>query len=342
MPRVTLREVANRAGVSMRTVSNVVNDFPYVATHTRERVQAAIDELGYRPNWAARHLRRGPPVLVELAVAEIDAPEEAEIAALLIRAAEARDWAIRLCQTNGDPEFERAIIDGRPRQDADAFILCPRTPATSSQSPPATIPPVVVLADPLVNSDFDHVSIDNCAAADRAASHLLEIGRRRIGIIGPDSQEASSTLRNRLRGYHQALARAGIALEGMIQVDTEATRRLHGAHAMQRLLRLAPAVDSVLCVNDSLALGAMHTLDLHERRIPDDVAVVGFGNIEDSAFSRPALSTVGPDKHELVELALRCVAERLSNHRHPARTLHAGYHLHVRGSSTTPGADRRR
>jgi DNA-binding LacI/PurR family transcriptional regulator len=332
----TLREVARRAGVSVRTVSNVVNDFPHVAPATRERVRAAIAELGYRPNLAARQLRRGRTVVVNLVVPEIDSPYFAEIAALLVRAAQPRGWVVHIEQTDGDLDRERRMLAGSHGAGADGVVFSPWAMAAREVARSASAPPVVMLGERSGVGLVDHVAVDNVAAADAATSHLLEGGRRRIAAIGLQPQLANETARLRLEGHRRALRRAGHQPDPRLEVVVDRLHRRDGAQAAARLLDDVPSVDALFCFSDQLALGALSTLAARGLAVPAEVAVVGFDDVEDGRYAVPSLTTVAPDKPQLVELALQCLAERMADPGLPARELVVDHRLVVRSSSGGP------
>lgn len=333
MSRVTLRDVACRAGVSVRTVSNVVNDYRYVAAHTRERVQAAIAELGYRPNLAARQLRTGQRLLIRLVLPELDSPYFAEIAAATARAAEQRGWSVHIVQTHGEPKRERMMLSGSHGPGADGIIVSPWAITSDDIEHRPSAPPLVVLGERPVAGSIDGVAIDDAAAAAEATGHLLAGGRRRVAVIGRLLDRADDTGRLRLEGYRRALAAAGREPDASLDIPVERRHLPDGARAMRRLLRQTNDIDGVFCFSDQLALGAMHVLAASGRSIPGDVGVVGCNDIEAGRYSLPTLSTIAPDKAQLVTLALDCLAARLAGHTLAARLYRVAHRLIVRQSS---------
>lgn len=333
MTRATLRDVAVQAEVSVRTVSNVVNDFPHVAATTRQRVQAAIAELGYRPNIAARQLRQGQRLMISLVLPEIDSPYFAEIAAHFVRAAEQRDWTVHIEQTDGDLARERAMLAGTHGPGADAIVFSPWAVSADEIKREPSAPPVVMLGERPGVGLLDRVVVDNVAAAREATAHLLAEGRRRVAAIGLQPHLSNETGRLRAVGYRQALSAAGMAPDSALEVAVKRLHRADGALAMQQLLHDAPDIDALFCFTDQLALGAMHALAASGRSVPADVAVVGFDGIEAGRYSVPALSTITPDKPRLVELVLDCLAERLADHTLPARERRVPHRLEIRQSS---------
>ncbi len=330
-----LRDVAEHAGVSVRTVSNVVNGFRYVAPATRERVQASIDALGYRPNMAARTLRRGRTGLVALVVPEIDSPYFAELAARTVRIAERRGLTVLIDQTDGDAEREKELLHGRRSQLVDGVLFSPWAVAPAELAARTDTVPLVLLGEHDGAAGVDHVAIDNVAAAREATGHLLATGRRRIAALGIQPRSLNATARQRLAGYHQALAEAGVPAEPDLAVPVRRLHRADGHAAMLALLDRAEPPDAVFCFTDELALGALRAAADRGVAVPDQLALVGFDDIEDGRFSVPALTTVSPDKDRIAELAL----DRLAAEPGPPRSIVAPHRLVVRGTSvlTPPG-----
>jgi DNA-binding LacI/PurR family transcriptional regulator len=332
---VGLRDVAERAGVSVRTASNVANDYAHVAPATRRRVQQAIDELGYRPNMAARQLRQGRTETISLVVPEIDSPYFAELASLTVRIAEERGWTVHIDQTDGDADRERRMTAGPVGRSVDGVICSPWAVGPDELSRLAA-GPLVLLGERAAAGGLDHVAIDNVAASRTATRHLVALGRRRIAAVGAQPHLHNDTARLRLEGYRTALGEAGLPVLDELVEPVTRLHRPDGAAAMARLLD-APAgpggVDAVFCFTDELALGAVRTLADQGLRVPEDVAVVGFDDIEDGRYAVPSLSTVSPDKEEIARLALQCLADRIADPSAPARDLVAAHRLVARGST---------
>jgi DNA-binding LacI/PurR family transcriptional regulator len=331
----SLRDVAERAGVSIRTVSNVVNGFPLVAPNTRERVQRIIDELQYRPNAAARHLRGGRSGIVGLVIPEIASPYFSEVAALITRGAEDRSWTVLVDQTDGDAVRERRLLDGLVNQFVDGLIVSPwaLSPTELQRRPGST--PLVLLGEQEAGGLFDHVVIDNVTAAYEVTQHLIGLGRRRIAAVGRQPHLANGTAQLRLTGYRQALADAGIPADPTLELPVHALHRADGAAAMRALLDSGRPIDAVFCFTDQVALGALRVALQAGLRVPADVAVAGFDDIEDSRYCTPSLTTVTPDKQAIAEQALTCLAERITADRAagPARRFVVAHELSVREST---------
>jgi DNA-binding LacI/PurR family transcriptional regulator len=339
---VSLKDVAAVAGVSVRTVSNVVNRFPHVAPGTRARVQQALDQLNYRPNLAARNLRRGRSGLIGLVVPEIDSPYFSELAAHLVLAAEERSWTVLVDQTGGDPARERGFLEGAAASFVDGLVFSPWGLGAADLRRGAEDIPLVLLGERTSEGVADHIAIDNVAAAVEATRHLTALGRRRIAAIGVQPHLTNETARLRLEGYRSGLRSAGHRFDEQLEVRVAALHRADGAAAMTTLLALPDPPDAVFCFNDQLALGALRAAHDAGLDVPRNLAVVGFDDIEDGRYSRPSLTTISPDKWAIAVRALECLAERLDGERsESARDIVVPHRLIVRESSGHPASGSR-
>lgn len=336
----TQRDVARRAGVSPRTVSNVVNSFPFVAEDTRAKVLQALQEVGYRPNAAARNLRSGRTGLIGL-VLPLNVQYFSELTDFVIQEAARRGLSVVIDKTDGDADREREfLLQGGRSVLFDGLIFSPAGLREEEIHRLVSRTPLVVVgAQPGGSSALDHVLIDNVAAGSAATDHLLRLGRRRIALIGRSLNDRTGTAVDRLRGYRNAMKAAGHRVDQSLIVDAQGFNREHGARAMARLLALPAPPDAVFCYNDPLALGAMRTALSRGLRIPEDLAVVGFDDIEDGRFSTPTLSTVAQDKRQIARFAVDFLVQRLSGKSGPGRTRIASWRLIARESSSPVPAD---
>ncbi|PWR11980.1 LacI family transcriptional regulator [Micromonospora sicca] len=332
--RHRLKDVAERAGVSVKTVSNVVNGYLHVRPDTRARVEEAIAELNYRPNLSARNLRKGRTGVIALAVPELDIPYFAELARHVVSAAAEHGWTVLIDQTGGGPEQERKVASGIGDHMIDGLIFSPLA-LTADDLTGLDGMPMVLLGERVDHGPADHVVVDNVAAAREVTAHLIGLGRRRIAAIGSQRTPEGASARLRLAGYTAALAEAGIGYDEKLVAPAPAWHRADGAAAMRELLSSGVRPDAVFCFNDTLALGALRALHEAGLRVPDDVAVAGFDDIEDGRFSIPTLTTVAPDKERIARLAVELLAGRLDGDREgPPRELTAPHRLATRESTT--------
>ncbi|MFI6938150.1 LacI family DNA-binding transcriptional regulator [Streptomyces sp. NPDC050418] len=310
--RVSLKDVAEYAGVSIKTVSNVVNNYQHVTPAMRERVQRAIDELGYRPNLTARHLRKGRTGIIALAVPELGNPYFAELAGAVIDAAAEHDYTVLLDHTRGDREQEILVSQGFRARVIDGLILSPLELEADDLRARTDDVPLVLLGEREYDLPYDHIAIDNVAASRAAVRHLLGLGRTRIAFLGARTDTANRPAHLRLQGWREELSGAGHEASDALVGPVGGWDRADGAVAMARMLDAGTRPDAVFAYNDLVAIGAMRVL--HERglRVPWDVAVVGFDDIVEGRFGAVSLTTVSPDKHAIARLAVESVISRLS------------------------------
>jgi DNA-binding LacI/PurR family transcriptional regulator len=310
--RTTLQDVADHVGVSAKTVSNVVNGTGWVTDELKGRVRAALVELGYRPNAAARQLRSGRSGMVAVALPEISQPYFAELASELVRAAQDRSITVLINQTNGDAEAERRLSDGVGIPVMDGLILSALALNADDLAHRLDTTPLVLLGEHIGASPFPHVTVDNTLAARAATEHLIAGGRRRIAAIGAQVSGPNETSMLRLAGYRDALEAAGLPFDERLIMTVDDFHRSDGAAAAARLIESGRDVDGVFAFNDLLALGAMHAFTERGIRIPADVAVIGFDDIEEGRYSSPTLTSVSPDKAAIARAALDLVLESVA------------------------------
>jgi DNA-binding LacI/PurR family transcriptional regulator len=311
---VTLRDVAALAGVSSRTVSNVVNGYAPVSEAMRARVQKAVDELGYQPNILARNLASGRSGQIAVVVPYLDTPYFAELLQGIIRAARVQGYNVLIDQTDGDAEHEKLFLSrGSQQLLFDGVIFSPLGLAQSDLGERDASLPLVVLGERVSDGSFDHIGIDDVTASLEATEHLLGLGRRRVAAIGDQPYRTGEAAQLRTQGYRLAHERAGIPVREELVISTPRFNRSDGATAMAHLLDLEEPPDAVFCYSDLVALGALHTLASRGLRVPEDVAVVGYDDIEDARYSNPPVTTVSPDKKMIAETAVERLLKRIGS-----------------------------
>lgn len=331
----TLHDVARLAGVSIKTVSNVVNDLPNVRAVTRARVLAAIGELGYQPNLTARSLRSGRSGVVGLAVPELSQAYFAQLADEVITAAEKRGLTVLIEQTGGNRDRELAVLRSPRLQITDGLLFSPLGLGSEDTGLIDIPTPLVLLGERIFNGPVDHVTMRNVEAARAATQHLLASGRRRIAVIGAHVGEIVGSAALRLRGYRDALESARVGFDPDLVAYVGTWRRADGADAARRLLARGVEFDGLFAMNDELALGAMRVLQEGGKRIPGDVAVIGFDDVDEGRYSVPSLSTVDPGRREIAELAVDVLLERIAEaeNRLPPRELRSSFRVVPREST---------
>lgn len=328
-----IKDVAARAGVSLKTVTNVVHERPYVADETRERVQAAIDELGYQPSRAGRQLQSGRSHLLTLVVPRIDEPYLGALTHALITAATPRGYKLVVDETDGQSEREHPAASGYPGHGIDGVILSPFALDPEHLAARSRDFPMVLLGQYLENSTADYVAIDNLVSAGEAVRHLAERGRRRIGYIGAEPGRPGALGEVRLAGYRQGLAGSGLVEPADAVAPGGRFDRRDGAAGAGQLLDRTPGLDALVCASDLMAVGALRALRERGLRVPEDVAVLGWDNIADGEDITPTLTTVAPDLWALAEQTLDALISRIEGDRGPGRRYVVPHRLVVRGST---------
>ncbi|RXZ44320.1 LacI family DNA-binding transcriptional regulator [Agromyces binzhouensis] len=308
----TLHDVARLAGVSIKTVSNVINDYPHIRPATRERVERAIAELGYTPNLTARNLRSGRTGAIALAVPDLGLSYFAELAASVIEAAEAAGVVVLVEQTGGDRERELELLRSPRIKLTDGLIFSALGMGQEDAAALDVPYPLVLLGERIFDGPTDHVTMRNVEAARAATEYLLASGRRRIAVLGAhaDSEVGSAGLR--LRGYREALEAAGAPFDETIVVPATLWHRADGARAMRELLGRERPFDAVFGLNDTLALGAMRVLQEAGLRVPEQVSVMGFDDLEEAEYAIPSLTTVDPGRGWIAQTAVGALVDRIA------------------------------
>ncbi|WP_102192995.1 LacI family DNA-binding transcriptional regulator [Microbacterium aurantiacum] len=306
----TMQDVARLAGVSAKTVSNVVNGTGYVSTTTRSRVESAIRSLDYKLNLAGRTLRSGRSGVIGLAVPSLSVAYFAELAERVIAAAEAFGLVVQIERT-GSVDRERSFLASARVHHLDGLIFNPSDHLADELTSVALPVPTVILGEHAVGPGAVHVSSDQSAAARVATQHLLDVGRRQIVAIGARIVDPRHAASLRFAGYRHALDAAGVAFDPELVCEADPWNQMNGANAARELLATGTRFDAVVAFNDSLALGAMRALEEAGLRVPADVAIIGIDNIAESEFSIPSLSTVDLGSTQIAEEAVRALVDQL-------------------------------
>jgi DNA-binding LacI/PurR family transcriptional regulator len=333
MAGVRLQDVAELAGVSMKTVSNVVHDHPHVSDRMRAKVEAAIAQLGYRPNISARRLATGRTGMLSLAFSDVSLPYFAELARIVTTLATARGYRLLLEQTDGTAENERAIISTREAGLVDGVIFQPSRMPSLEISNQENDAPLVLLGEGPAPLGIDHVMIDNAAAVAQATGHLVALGCTRIGFVGHESVDPSATSIQRLSGFRNALAGAALPLDEALVLPTAEISPRDSAAAVRAALEAGHRFDGLVCRDDLAAIGALRAIHEFGLRVPDDVAVIGWDDITMASFTHPSLTTIAPDTTQVATLALDMLMERIGGFAGAGRHRIADFHLVARESA---------
>ena len=316
--RVSIRDVAARAGVSVGTVSNVLNRSALVAPSTRQRVQEAIVTLGFVRNEPARQLRAGKSRTIGLVVLDISNPFFTDVARGVEDAASKAGVSVVLCNSDDDPAKEARYLGLLAEQRVQGVLIVPAgIKATRFAGLSDRGIPMVLLDRKAAGKAVCSVSVDDIGGGRMAMSHLLEQGHRRVAFVGGGE---TRQVVERHRGACQALEAHGMPPAELMRFGTQALNAAGGRDAGREMAALPARTrpTAVLCANDLLALGVMQEISATDLRVGTDIAVVGYDDIDFAAASAVPLSSVRQPRHALGYTAASLVLEEASDplHRH--------------------------
>jgi len=337
-----MKDIARDLGVSVITISKVLRNHPDVGDETRERVLARVKELDYRPNLAARSLVTGRTYLVGLVVPDLLHPFFAEIAKSLSDVLRDSGYYLIVSSSEEDPDLEEQEINHLLARRLDTLIIasCRSTVDVFFRIEKQSTPYVLIDRN-LPGLPANFVGVNDEAVGLLATGHLIDIGCKRIAHIrGPETSPSIC----RVEGYKRALAQAGLKVADdyiVTERKGDVGTKQRGAEAMNQLLSLKPRPDGVFCFNDPLAMGTMNYALDHGLRIPEDIAVIGCGNLHYDDSLRVPLSSIDQHSRRIGEEAAR-VALRILNSKVPPKpeTVVLQPELIVRRSTQRRGAKR--
>jgi LacI family transcriptional regulator len=309
--RVTISDVARAAGVSKQTVSRVLNDKAELSADTRERVLHVIRELGYRPNVAARSLLSGRTFTLGLVIPDLKNPFCIDIAGGVHAAAQEAEYHVLLYDSSESVELEAQSIRLLRERRVDGIILCSsRLPDDRLAALIQGVGPVVLVNRWAHDVGVTQIGADYVQGAYLATRHLLELGHRRIGVLTLSVETANSQAK--LRGYQDAMQEAGLPVTPDLIARTT-NSIAGGVDGADWLLDGPDAPTAIVSYGDAVAIGVLHACHRRRLAIPHDVAVVGFGGSEITAFLEPPLSTVQIQNREMGVRAVRLLLDRIAD-----------------------------
>jgi LacI family transcriptional regulator len=309
--RVTMHDVAQAAGVSLMTVSRVVNDKEDVSLETRQRVMQIIEQLNYRPSSIARGLATHHTGTLGIVVPDISNPFFASIVRNAEEEAYAQDYSVFLGNTNEDPQREQAVLQSLEDNQVDGLILC------SSRLEDDTLfdfldrfPTTVMVFRRRKRADVGAITLDDVFGGQLAIEHLIHTGHRNIGLISGPPISLSSF--GRLEGYQTALCEAQIA------INENWIRRCHpGVEAGQdtalELLKSNPELTALFCHNDLVAVGALQACAMLGLRVPDDIAIIGYDDIRLAGLVSPSLTTLRIPRTDIGTQAMQMLLRQIAD-----------------------------
>lgn len=316
---ISIVDVAARAGVSLGTASNVLNRPEIVAPATRERVLRAMAELGYVRNEAARQLRSGRSRIIGLVVLDVGNPFFTDLAAGAEDVAAAADLSVMLCSSGETQERESHYLSLLEQQRAYGVLITPvdgKVPGVTAARRRGT---AVVLVDSASGRGQCSVSVNDEVGGELAAAHLIKLGHERIGFIG--GPVTIKQVSDRLAGARSALATGGLAGGALTVAETPALNVAAGLQAAAQIADMPPASrpTAVFCANDLLALGFLQEMTRRRIRVPEDMAIIGYDDIDFAAAAAVPLTSVRQPRSQLGRTATELLIEEVSKpaeHRH--------------------------
>jgi LacI family transcriptional regulator len=300
-----LKDIAKDLNLSVVTISKVLRDHPDIGPQTRERVLQRMKELNYRPNLAARTLLTGRTYAIGLIVPDLVHPFFGEVAKALSGVLRGKGYSLVLSSSDDDPQLEQHEIDSLLSRQVDVLVVASVQGEGEGFRRIQEQKPLILIDRRFDGVACHFVGIDDVEAGRVATDHLLEVGCRRLAHLGgPDV----STAKGRLQGYREVLTRKHMAERPgtvVLREHGDDAGERSGYDGMRRLLELRPRPDGVFCYNDPTAMGAMKAVVDAGLRVPEDVAVVGCGNVTYADFLRISLTSVDQQSAEIGQRAAK-------------------------------------
>ena len=303
-----IRQVAEKAGVSVATVSRVLNKIPSVSAKTRLKVEKAIQELNYEPSMLGRNLRNSESRLLLVLIPSISNPFYTEIIKGIENIAINNNYNILLCETDSDPKRENIYFNMVKNKLADGIISMDPTVNRQKLNELAENHAIILCSEYEEGTQIPYVTINNELAAYQAVKHLIKIGNKKIALINSD--EKFLYARQRRSGYERALKEFGIPIRNEWIYNTQSLDFEMGVHAMRSLLQLEVKPSAVFAVSDTLAIGALKEINVCGLNVPEDIAIIGFDKISFSNMTNPTLTTIAQPMYKM-----GCTAANMLIHR---------------------------
>ena len=309
---VTMQDIARGLNVSVVTVSKVLRNKGKISLATRQRVLRRAKKLNYQTNWIARSLVTRRTFTIGLLLPDFTHPFFAEIAKAVAETVRPHGYHVIISYFEENPQLEKSEAESLLARQVDGMILASaQSGAGAFENIKDRNTPFVLIDRPIAGVQASFVGVDNHAIGLLATNHLIERGSRRIAHLrGPGIGIATG----RMEGYRRALAKRGLAVPSGYIVDAGYQDET-GHEAMRKLLRATPRPDGVFCYNDPVAIGAMRAIAEAGLRVPNDIAVVGAGNVHYSDFLAVPLTTVDQGTSEIGKRAANLLLERIGSKR---------------------------
>jgi LacI family transcriptional regulator, repressor for deo operon, udp, cdd, tsx, nupC, and nupG len=304
-----IQQVAKQAGVSVATVSRVLNGQNTVSAKTKIRVEEAIKKLNYEPSLLGRNLRTSESRLLLILIPTISNPFYLEIIKGIEQVAISQNYNILLCETDSNPQKENIYFDLVRKKMADGIITMDPAVNVETLKKLAENYAVIQCSEYEECTGIPYVTIDNEEASYRAVKHLIQIGHHKIALMNADEKYLFA--RQRKMGYKRALEENGITLRNEYIISTSNLGFENGQYAMKKILNLQDRPTAVFAVSDLLAIGALKEINIAGLHVPNDIAVVGFDKIDFSNMTNPTLTTIAQPMRKMGNVAARMLIEKI-------------------------------
>lgn len=307
---VTIKDVARLSGVSISTVSRVINDSKPVSPEVRKRVLKIIEETGYKPNDVARSLVTRRSYLIGVIINNLAHSYVADIVRGIEEIGKMYDYDILLCSSYFSKDAQKKYLQLLDRKQAEGIFLVGYDFDDEIISLAKSLNKPCVYFTKNVKDNMTHITIDNISAAYEATNYMIKQGREKIAFIS-DFEDKATVEQDKITGYKKALEDNGLKIENE-NVFVANGRRYHHSYGIgSELLEKIDKIDAILCSNDELAIGAMNFLLDNNVNIPEDVSIMGFGNIKEGKFVRPQLTTIGEPFYDYGAVGMRMLIKTI-------------------------------
>lgn len=327
----TIHDVAKAVGVSVATVSRVLNNSPAVNIETREKVLFTIRKLNYQPNLLGRNLRRSKTKMILVIVPDISNPFYSSIVKGIEDVAHKNDYNVMLCNTNYDPERMNAYIELLKNRLSDGAVVMGLELGKLEFSDLAKRFPIVQCCEYIEGAGTSYVAIDDFSAAIKAVRHLVNLGHKRIGLITCKDRFISNVKRE--QGYKEAIKDAGIEADPELIMYVDSHGFKNGLRAVEKLIMMPKRPTAIFACSDLLAIGAMKGIKERGLQVPEDIAIVGFDNISFASVCNPPLTTIAQPQYDLGCTAMDILIKQIHETITVPQITHLEYELIIREST---------
>jgi len=330
MSASTIQDVAKAAGVSVATVSRVINNSHAVTQSTREAVMSAIKMLNYQPNLLGRNLRRTETRRLLVLLPNIGNPFYARIVKGIEDVAHKNGYNVMLCNTDSDAERERMYLELLKSRLADGVIFMAPVLGKEGLTEIGHNFPVVQCCEYTEGAQVSHVSIDNYAAAYKVTRHLISAGHQRIGMIS--CRGAVVSIMQRESGFKKALEDSGISFsEELVKYGDYSFNS--GLRAANQFVSMKERPTAIFAISDIMAIGALRSIRENNLKVPEDIAVAGFDNINFASMCYPTLTTISQPKYDMGCISMELLLQQIRGELKEPKDILLEYEIIIREST---------